>query len=255
MQKLFGINFNSIFLSIFLIFLVCFSLILANYLFLISNLPSNLQQSSTLIFVILLIFVVLIFVSITKKLYPLKNLHQKVTLLADEQFEFKCCQNDRKDEIGVLCNEFHKSTQKLAKIKNFQLKEIDLIFRALKSDNKSDESLSEIIDCALLFCDSDCKKPLFEDKIIAVNRDLFIIMFANLIKIVEKFSSNNTFWFELSEEICFVFESFEDVAEIEENLQKSLEFLIIQNITDWHEFDLRYEASENNFKFFVKVAK
>ena len=48
---------------------------------------------------------------------PLKILKDKVKTLGDENFDFECCNTDRKDEVSQLAMEFIKSDLKLKSLK------------------------------------------------------------------------------------------------------------------------------------------
>lgn len=124
MLSFFSKFFNSIFLSLSLIFFVNFSLIFLTYFTLLGNIQNDSKKILTLIFVIFGILNFIIFLSITKKLYPLTSLRKKVALLGDGQFDFQCCENNRKDEINLLANEFRVSAKKLQEKIEFKNREI-----------------------------------------------------------------------------------------------------------------------------------
>ncbi len=66
-------------------------------------------------FAIILITLILSFLVTLRKLMPLKILKDKVSTLGDENFDFECCNTDRKDEVSLLANEFKLSAKKTKK--------------------------------------------------------------------------------------------------------------------------------------------
>ncbi len=48
---------------------------------------------------------------------PLKILKDKVSTLGDENFDFECCDTNRKDEVSLLAVEFKNTAKKLKRYK------------------------------------------------------------------------------------------------------------------------------------------
>lgn len=69
------------------------------------------------VFVSILLSIILSYVTMIRKLYPLKKLKDKVKDLANEDFEFDCFRVKSNDEVSQLANEFKKTAKKLQKIK------------------------------------------------------------------------------------------------------------------------------------------
>ncbi len=48
---------------------------------------------------------------------PLKILKDKVSTLGDENFDFECCDTNRKDEVSLLAVEFKNTAKKIKRYK------------------------------------------------------------------------------------------------------------------------------------------
>lgn len=97
-----------------------------------------------LVFAIILITLILSFIVTLKKLMPLKILKDKVSTLADENFDFDCCDTNRKDEVSQLGMEFKKTAKKLKDIKEARNVFIRNIMHELKTPITKGKFLTEI---------------------------------------------------------------------------------------------------------------
>ena len=97
-----------------------------------------------LIFVVILMSFFFVFFTTLKKLYPIKKLQEKVALLGDEKFDFNCCQNEDKDEISLLAQEFVNSAKKLEQIKEARNVFIRNIMHELKTPITKGKFLTEL---------------------------------------------------------------------------------------------------------------
>ena len=86
-----------------------------------------------LVFAILLITIILVYLITLRKLIPLKILKDKVKTLGDENFDFECCDSDRKDEVSQLAMEFKKAATKLKSLKEARNVFIRNIMHELKT--------------------------------------------------------------------------------------------------------------------------
>jgi len=86
-----------------------------------------------LVFAILLITIILVYLITLRKLMPLKILKDKVKTLGDENFDFECCDSDRKDEVSQLAMEFKKAATKLKSLKEARNVFIRNIMHELKT--------------------------------------------------------------------------------------------------------------------------
>lgn len=123
---------------------------------------SELMNSSLYIIAVFgLIIITLIFsyLTILKKLYPLKILKEKVTSLGEENFDFECCNTTAQDEVSLLAMEFKKAAQKLNNIKESRNVFIRNIMHELKTpitkgkfltqlphDEKNDEKMVNVFN-------------------------------------------------------------------------------------------------------------
>jgi two-component system OmpR family sensor kinase len=95
------------------------------------------------IFITILIAFIILYIFTIKKLEPLQSLQQKVKNLANEDFEVDCA-TDKKDEISLLANEFHKSATKLKEIKESRNIFIRNIMHELKTPITKGKLLTEL---------------------------------------------------------------------------------------------------------------
>ncbi len=97
-----------------------------------------------LVFVIILITLILSFLVTLRKLMPLKILKDKVSNLGDENFDFECCDTNRKDEVSKLGMEFKRTAKKLKQIKEARNVFIRNIMHELKTPITKGKFLVEI---------------------------------------------------------------------------------------------------------------
>ena len=97
-----------------------------------------------LVFGILFITVILVYLITLRKLMPLKILKDKVKTLGDENFDFECCNTDRKDEVSQLAMEFKKSALKLKSLKESRNVFIRNIMHELKTPITKGKFLTQL---------------------------------------------------------------------------------------------------------------
>lgn len=97
-----------------------------------------------LVFSVILITLILSFIVTLRKLMPLKILKDKVSTLGDENFDFECCDTERKDEVSQLGMEFKKTARKLKDIKEARNVFIRNIMHELKTPITKGKFLTEI---------------------------------------------------------------------------------------------------------------
>jgi two-component system OmpR family sensor kinase len=111
------------------------------------------------IFSIIVTALMLAYLTIYKKLYPLKILKQRVMHLANENFDFKITHNNGNDEVSLLAKEFEKTAQRLKQIKESRNVFIRNIMHELKTpitkgkiltqlphDTNNDAKMQEVFD-------------------------------------------------------------------------------------------------------------
>jgi len=109
-----------------------------------NGLTQNSAVYIILVFIIILITLILSFLVTIRKLMPLKILKDKVSNLGDENFDFECCDTNRKDEVSLLGMEFKKTAQKLKQIKEARNVFIRNIMHELKTPITKGKFLVEL---------------------------------------------------------------------------------------------------------------
>ncbi len=101
-----------------------------------------------LVFAVIFITLIVSFITTLRKLYPLKILKDKVKMLGDEHFDFKCCDTNKLDEVSVLAKEFKNAADKLKQIKDARNIFIRNIMHELKTPITKGKFLSELDNSA-----------------------------------------------------------------------------------------------------------
>lgn len=97
-----------------------------------------------LVFAVIIITIILMYLVTLRKLMPLKILKDKVKTLGDENFDFECCNTDRKDEVSQLALEFKNTAQKLKDVKEARNVFIRNIMHELKTPITKGKFLAEL---------------------------------------------------------------------------------------------------------------
>ena len=107
-----------------------------------------------LVFGIILALLIISYLTTLRKIYPLKILRQKIPHLAQENFDFECCDTTKKDEVSLLALEFKSAASKLGELKETRsifladlLSEINVAVvegKELSKLNNSDENAAKM---------------------------------------------------------------------------------------------------------------
>ena len=107
----------------------------------------KIQNNTFYIFVVflaILVSVILSYLTMIRKLYPLKKLKDKVKDMANEDFKFECFTTKSKDEVSLLANEFKQTAIKLQNIKDARNIFIRNIMHELKTPITKGKFLIEL---------------------------------------------------------------------------------------------------------------
>lgn len=104
----------------------------------------NFNLYIVLVFAVIIITIILMYLVTLRKLMPLKILKDKVKTLGDENFDFECCNTDRKDEVSQLALEFKNTAQKLKDVKEARNVFIRNIMHELKTPITKGKFLAEL---------------------------------------------------------------------------------------------------------------
>jgi two-component system OmpR family sensor kinase len=106
-------------------------------------LHNNINFAIIFIFLFLIIIFITLYITIIKKLIPLKKLHKNIENMPNQNFDIDCA-TDKKDEISQLSNQFHHSIKKINRLKNARNVFIRNIMHELKTPITKGKLLIEL---------------------------------------------------------------------------------------------------------------
>ncbi|MBS9782563.1 MAG: sensor histidine kinase [Arcobacter sp.] len=227
--------------------------------FLIENKNEIIENQSIyiiLVFAIILITLILSFLITLRKLMPLKILRDKVRTLGDENFDFECCNTNRKDEVSLLAMEFKNTAKKLKDKKD----ERAILIQEFTFSNKDIEKkvcfLDDIFNNVkdILMLEDEKVVSLYENKKLEVNFKLFSIAIKNLIdnaikysddkKVIIKSENEDIIFENKGEKLEYELEKYFEIFLIGEDKSKNssnLGLYIVHNILKANDYILEYE--------------
>lgn len=96
------------------------------------------------VFTLLLIGMCFAYLTTYRKIYPLKQLKEKVMNLAEENFDIQGCDTNKNDEVSALAREFKKAAQRLKEIKESRNVFIRNIMHELKTPITKGKFLTQL---------------------------------------------------------------------------------------------------------------